>query len=173
MSVFPRSLMVRADIRPAQWLEEVQIQNLHVVGEGHLALLVANDGEGNLGAGNLIDVLDPALVAVDGVGGETDELDATLGELGLELSEGAELGGADGGVVLGVREEDDPVVANELVEVDGTLGGLSIEVGGNAAEAETVRSSLVSKLPWLVRASHAEQQDTRPCHETGSGSLSA
>ena len=95
---------------------------LHVVGKRNLALLVANDGELQLGAGDLIDVLDPALMAVDGVGRETKELCAALDGLRLELGEGTELGGADGGVVLGVREEDDPVVTDELVEVDGALG---------------------------------------------------
>lgn len=38
-----------------------------------------------------------------------------------------------------MREEDDPVVADELVEVNGAVGGLGLEVGGNAAEAETRR----------------------------------
>jgi hypothetical protein len=37
-----------------------------------------------------------------------------------------------------VREKDDPVVANELVEVDGTGGGLSIKVRGNRAQTEAV-----------------------------------
>jgi hypothetical protein len=60
-----------------------------------------------------------------------------------------------------VREQDHPLVSDELVEVDGTgemsmsvaqqestrqassnlpVSGLSIEVGGNAAEAEGLRS---------------------------------
>lgn len=111
----------------------------HVVGEGNLAVLVANDGERDLGASNLIDILDPALVGVDGVGRETNQLGSTLGELWLELREGTELGGADGSVVLGVREEDNPLVANPLVEVDGALGGLGLEVGGNCAQADTCR----------------------------------
>jgi hypothetical protein len=36
-----------------------------------------------------------------------------------------------------VREEDDPVISNELMEVNGALGGVGLEVGGNAAETET------------------------------------
>ena len=40
----------------------------------------------------------------NGVGRQTDQLDAALGELGLELCKGAELGGADGGVVFWVGE---------------------------------------------------------------------
>jgi hypothetical protein len=41
-----------------------------------------------------------------------------------------------------VREEDDPAVANELVKVNGTLGGLSLEVRGSRAQTEgnTLRS---------------------------------
>jgi hypothetical protein len=35
-----------------------------------------------------------------------------------------------------VGEENDPRVANEVVEVDVAGGGLGVEVGGNAAEAE-------------------------------------
>ena len=110
----------------------------HVVGKSDLALLVANDGELQLGAGDLIDVLDPAIVAVNSVGRETDELCAALGEFRLKLGESTKLGGADGCVVLRVGEEDDPVVTDELVEVDGTLGGLGLEVGGGAAQTESL-----------------------------------
>lgn len=41
-----------------------------------------------------------------------------------------------------MREEDDPAVANELVKVNGTLGGLSLEVRGSRAQTEgnTLRS---------------------------------
>jgi hypothetical protein len=77
---------------------------VHVVGVGHLTLLVANDGEVQLAAGDFVNVLDPPLMAVDGVGRETNELDAALGELGLELSESTQLGGADRCVILGVGE---------------------------------------------------------------------
>jgi hypothetical protein len=39
-----------------------------------------------------------------------------------------------------VGEQDDPVVANELVEVNGTTGGLSLEVRRCGAEAEGLRT---------------------------------
>ena len=109
---------------------------LHIVGIRNLAVLVANYGESQLAAGDLIDVLDPSAVRLDGVGRQADQLDAALGELRLELGEGAELGGADGRVVLGMGEEDDPFVADELVEVDGAGGGFGLEVGGNGSQAE-------------------------------------
>ena len=81
-------------------------------------------------------------MAADGVGRQTKELDAALGELGLEAGELAELGGADRGVVLGVGEEDEPLVADELVEVDRAASGLSLEVGGNGAQTKTLRCLL-------------------------------
>jgi hypothetical protein len=67
---------------------------------------------------------------------QSDQLDAESSKLGLELGESAELGGADGREVIRVREEHGPAVADELVEVDGTVGGLRIEVGGSRAQAE-------------------------------------
>lgn len=79
-------------------------------------------------------------MALDSVCAQADELGVPLGELGLELGESTKLGGADGSVVLGVGEEDDPVVANELVEVNGTGGGLGLEVRRDGAEAEGLRT---------------------------------
>jgi hypothetical protein len=121
---------------------------LHVVRIGDLPLLVPNDWEAQLAARDLVNVLDPSGMAVNGVGRQANELDATLGELRLELREGAEFGGADGRVVLRVGEEYDPFVADELVEVDGAIGGLSLEVGGSAAEAEG-RCALFSHRVWF------------------------
>lgn len=114
----------------------------HVVQVGDLALGVGNDGELQLGARDLIDVLDPAVVGLDVVGAQTDELDTASSELGLELGEGTELGGADGGEVIGVGEEDGPLVTDEVVEVDGTGGGLGIEVRGSRAQTETGNGSI-------------------------------
>jgi len=108
----------------------------HVVLQGHLSLLVANNGELQVGARDLIDVLDPSSMALDGVGRQANQLDASSSELWLELCESTEFGGADWSVVLGVGEENDPVVANELVEVDGTCRRLCFEVGGNGAESK-------------------------------------
>lgn len=71
----------------------------HVVGESNLALLVSDNWEGEVGVVDLVDILDPATVGLDSVGGETDELSSTLGELWLELCESSELGGADWSVI--------------------------------------------------------------------------
>lgn len=76
------------------------------------------------------------MVGLDAVGTQTNELNSTLGELGLKLGEGTELGGANGGEVIGVGEEDGPLVADEVVEVNGTVGGLGVEVRGSRAQTE-------------------------------------
>ena len=73
----------------------------HVVGQRNLTLLVSDDGELERGVADLVDVVDPGAMAVDCVCGETDQLDAALGEFGFELGEGAEFGGADGGEAVG------------------------------------------------------------------------
>lgn len=103
----------------------------HVVKVGNLALLVANDWKLEVGAGDLIDVLDPSSVAVDSVCGQTDQLNATSSELWLKLGESSKLSCADWGVILWVGEKDNPLVANELVEVDWTVGRLSLEIWGS------------------------------------------
>ena len=124
---------------------------LHVVQQRNLALLVGNDGKGHGAARDLVNVLDPALVALERVGREADDLDAALLELGLELGHGAELGGADGGVVLRVGEEHDPAVADELVEVDRAVGRVGLEVGGRVAEAEAAKQvSICVMMSWEV-----------------------
>jgi hypothetical protein len=101
----------------------------HVIGERNLALLVGDDGERELAARNLVNVLDPSSVALDSVCRETNQLNTAFGELGLQLGKGAELGGADGSVVLRVGEEHNPAVADELVEVNGAVGGFGLEIG--------------------------------------------
>lgn len=75
-------------------------RNLHVIGVGDLSVLVTNDGELETGSSNLINVPDPICVRLDGIRGQTDKLGSTLGELGLELGECAQLGGANRGEVL-------------------------------------------------------------------------
>ena len=89
-------------------------RDLHVVAQRNLPVLVPNDWEPQLASRNLVDVLDPATMALDRVGAQTDELDSTLGELWLELRKGSQLGRADRRVVLGVREKDNPAIADEL-----------------------------------------------------------
>ena len=85
-------------------------------------------------------------MAVQGVGRQANQLGTTLGELGLKLGKGTEFGGADRGVIFGVGEEDDPFITDELVEVDGAVGGIGLEVGGDGPQTEpTVQSTFVSQ----------------------------
>lgn len=131
----------------------------HVVQVGDLALRVGDDGESELGSGYLVDVLDPSVVGFDIVGAQANELDAASSELRLELSESTELGGANGGEVIRVREQDGPAVANEFVESNRTVGGLSSEVGGSRAKAK--RSTFLSHCEGLERLKARSDREER------------
>jgi hypothetical protein len=104
---------------------------LHIIGECNLSLLVTDDWERELASRDLIDILDPSSVRFDGVGRETDQLDTTLCEFWLKLCESSELSGANWSIIFGVGEENNPVVANELMKIDWAIGGLGLEVWGN------------------------------------------
>lgn len=78
------------------------------------------------------------------VGAQTDQLNSTSSELGLKLGESAQLSGADGGEVIGVREKDGPAVANVVVEGDAAIGGVSVEIGGSRAETNAIVNCRVS-----------------------------
>jgi len=108
----------------------------HIIGICDLTILITNDWERQITARDLIDILDPSSVGLNGVGGYADQLDATLGELRLKLCESTELSCADWGVVFWVREQDHPFIADELMEVDRTIGGFGLEVGCNGTQTE-------------------------------------
>lgn len=111
-------------------------RGLHVIGERNLAVLVADDWEAQRGAGDLVDIVDPSAVRLNGIGGQTNQLDAALPEFGLVFGQGGELGGADWSVIFGVREENDPLIADELVKIDVAVGRLGLEVWGDGAKAQ-------------------------------------
>jgi hypothetical protein len=102
----------------------------HVVELGDLEIDVADHGVVDGVAGDVLDVDGPLGVVLDGIDREADDLGSALGELAFEAGQGAELGGADGGEVLGVGEEDGPVVADPLVELDEAVGAVGRKVGG-------------------------------------------
>lgn len=128
--------MVNPIVRLVRTLSKAQKSHLHVICQCNLPLLVPDNWERELAAGDLIDVLDPTSMALDSVCGQTDQLGAALREFWLKLGESAELGRADWSVILWVGEKDDPVVADEIVEVDWAICGLSVEVWGNGAKTE-------------------------------------
>ncbi|MCY1504967.1 hypothetical protein D9M68_391580 [compost metagenome] len=75
-----------------------------------------------------LDVGGPAGMPVERIDGEADDLDAAPVEFRLDARHVAELGGADGRVVLGVREQDRPGVADPVVKPDGAIGRSDLEV---------------------------------------------
>lgn len=78
-------------------------------------------------------------VRFDCVGRETDQLNASLGKLGLKLCESAQFGCADWSVVLGMGEENGPLIANPFMEINWACGGFGLEVGCSGPEAESVK----------------------------------
>ncbi|PYQ18784.1 MAG: hypothetical protein DMF79_14145 [Acidobacteria bacterium] len=100
----------------------------HVVELRHVEVGVADDRIVGRRALGLLDVLGPLLVVGHGIDAQADHLAVALRELRLELGHVAELGGADRGEVLGVREQDGPPVSDPLVEVELAFRGLRREV---------------------------------------------
>src|SRR5437763_953004 len=78
----------------------------------------------------------PALVRVDGIDAEADRLHVALVELGLQLRDVTELGRADRREVTRMREEDPPLVAQPLVELDLAIGRIGGEVRRGVSEAQ-------------------------------------
>lgn len=109
----------------------------HIVQICHLSLLVANDWEFQAGARDFINILDPSPMAVDRVGRETDQLDTTLGKFRFQFCKRAQLGCADGCVVLRVGEQDDPLGSDEFVEINRAIGRVGLKIRGCRAKAQT------------------------------------
>ena len=106
------------------------------------------------------------MMVLDRVDADAQDLHAALVELRLDPGHVAELGGADRGEVLGVREQHRPAVADPLVELDPALGRVGLEVRGGIVDANahwfcslapqgascTIRRS-ISKSLWPRAAS--------------------
>ncbi len=85
----------------------------HSQSHGHIAV-VRDDGERDLDPDVLLDPLHPLDVGEDLVDGQTDQDGVHLLELLGPLGEGHELGGAGGGEVSGVAEQDQPLASTSL-----------------------------------------------------------
>src|SRR6266849_3802211 len=107
----------------------VQLRNLEVRVADHRVV-----GRGTL---RLLDVLRPLLVVLHRVHAQADDLRVALVEFGFDARHVAELGRAHRGEVLGVGEENHPLVADPLVEIDRTLGRLRGEVGRLVADTQS------------------------------------
>src|SRR5690606_22102867 len=90
----------------------------------------------------LLDVLHPGVVILDGIAAQPDQLRIALVELGLETRHVAQLGRADRGKVLRVREKDRPTVADPFVKVDSSLRGVRREVRRHVSDMQCHRRLL-------------------------------
>ena len=95
----------------------------HVVERRDLAVGVGDDRKVDARVLRVVDVLDPALVRLDRIDRQRDDLDVALGEFVLQLGRSAQLGRAHRREVRGMREQDAPTVAEPLVETDGAFAG--------------------------------------------------
>lgn len=64
------------------------------------------DGVLDVSLSPLVDVLDPLVMRLETVGGQSYDLDVTLHEIRLASRNFGKFGGADRSEVIGVREED-------------------------------------------------------------------
>jgi len=128
----------------------------HVVQGGDLTFLVGDDGVVDTGWADLgaerLDILDPSVVLLEAIGRETDELHATISKVLGTTSDFTKLGGADGGKVIGMGEEDSPRVTDPFVELDWAGSGLSLEIRGDASKTQVRhgRSFFVADNPIVV-----------------------
>ena len=108
----------------------------HAVEIAHLFIGVGEDRVIHRGVLGLVDVADPALVAFGAVNAQGDGFDVALLPFRAQAGHLAELGGADGRVVGGVREEHHPAIGPEVVEIDGAELGILGEIGNGVAELQ-------------------------------------
>ena len=83
---------------------------------------------------DVLDLPEPGDVGVDGVDGESDELDVQGLELLGHAAECHELRGTHGGEIGGVGEQDDPFAFEVGGEVDLSLGGVRFESRGGLSD---------------------------------------
>src|SRR5262249_56804094 len=98
----------------------------------------------------LLDVVGPLGVPVDGIDGNADDFYVAPIELGFDLGHVAELGGANGREVLGMREQHRPGIPNPIVELDGASGGLRLKIRRCVSDAKCHRRSPLLQAPHLA-----------------------
>ncbi|MPL60765.1 hypothetical protein SDC9_06327 [bioreactor metagenome] len=116
---------------------QIGLGRQHVIELRHGQRGVVDDREGRRRAGIGGDVGLPLLVFLDGVDRDAHHLGVALRPFIGELRDGAELGGADRGEILRMREQDGVAVADPVVEADLALGGVGGEVGGDVVDAQS------------------------------------
>jgi len=112
----------------------------HVVKSGDLSVLIRDDRELDVGRADLgtefVDVLDPFVVILKTVGRDTDDLHVALGKVVGTAGNFSEFSGADWREITRVGEQDSPGVADPVMELDRTCGGLSFKVWCNTTETK-------------------------------------
>src|SRR5690606_14803389 len=106
---------------------------------------VGDDREGGDGIRRFLDVALPALVLLDAVDGDADDLRVALRPFLGKLRHRAELRRADRREVFRVREEDRPSVADPVMEPNQALVGLGGEIGTRIVDPQAHGSLLFGR----------------------------
>src|SRR6266404_748077 len=109
----------------------------HFVELGDPELRIADQRIIGRGAGHLPDVIEPARVVFHTIDAQAGDLAVAALEFGLETRHVAEFGGTDGREVLRMRKQHAPGAADPLMETNASLRAVRLEVGGDAADANT------------------------------------
>ena len=102
-----------------------------------MPIFIADNREAHRTARNLVNVVDPSAMRLDGIGREPDQFHSTLGKFWLVSCQRREFGGAHWSIVLRMREENGPLVANPFMEVDDARRCLGLEIRGDRPEPES------------------------------------
>src|SRR5581483_1646281 len=108
----------------------------HAVKLGDFELWVADHWIVHLRSLRFFDVTLPPLVIADRVNADGQNFRVALRELGLELCHCAQLRGAYGCEVFGMREQDGPSVADPVMEMNGALGCFGGEIRSDIVNAQ-------------------------------------
>src|SRR5262249_52055959 len=84
----------------------------------------------------LLDVVRPSRMLVDRVDREADDLDAAFVELGLDLGHVAELGRANRGEILRMREQYAPGAADPLMKANASLRRVGFKIRRYVVESQ-------------------------------------
>ena len=115
---------------------QVIIRLKHVIGFGDGQRRIVDDREIRRGAAEGLDVFLPLGVVLHRIDRHADHARRPLGKFARKLGHRPELGRADRGEVARVRKDDAVVVAEPVVEVNFSGGGLGNEIGGNVVDAD-------------------------------------
>src|SRR5215469_3431637 len=127
---------------------------------GHAQIGVGDDGISGPRALGLLDVIKPRIVVRDRIHRQADELHVPALELGAQLRDGAELGGAHRGEVLRVREQHRPRVTDPLMEPDPSVRRLCYKIRRCGAEPETHRAFPPAVVVMLLVSGPRRDSDT-------------